>query len=119
MTATNSATPSTSAAAMIIAVWIRAVASGWRAMPSVAEPPIRPMPMPAPTTASPAARPAPIRPKPLSAPAAAADTSVLVLRPHQPDKYARQQREHEGLQEGHEQLQQHDAGRERGRRDPD
>ena len=40
MTATNSATPSTSAAAMIIAVWIRAVASGWRAMPSVALPPM-------------------------------------------------------------------------------
>ena len=49
ITATNSATPSTSAAAMIMAVWIRAVASGWRAMPSVADPPMRPMPMPAPT----------------------------------------------------------------------
>ncbi len=35
-TAANSATPSTSAAAMIMAVWMRALFSGWRAMPSTA-----------------------------------------------------------------------------------
>src|SRR4051812_40351164 len=76
MTATNSATPSISAAAMIIAVWIRAVASGCRAIPSVAEPPMRPMPTPAPTTARPAARPAPMSPKPRPlAPDAAASCS--------------------------------------------
>ena len=46
MIGTNSATPSISAAKMMPAVWIRALFSGWRAMPSAAEPPIRPMPTP-------------------------------------------------------------------------
>jgi hypothetical protein len=35
-TAANSATPSTRAAAMIMAVWMRALFSGWRAIPSTA-----------------------------------------------------------------------------------
>src|SRR5215208_3749967 len=42
-------------------------------MPSVAEPPMRPIPTPAPNTAKPAASPAPLRPRPLPvAPVAAA-----------------------------------------------
>src|SRR3954454_364896 len=49
-------------------------------MPSVAEPPMRPMPTPAPTTASPAARPAPISPKPRPfAPDAAASCSSVSM----------------------------------------
>src|SRR5207249_7714340 len=73
-TAANSATPSTRAAAMIMAVWMRALFSGWRAMPSTAWPPIRPMPTPAPSTARPAARPAPMSAYPLPAAPAAADS---------------------------------------------
>jgi hypothetical protein len=59
MTTPKSATPSMSAARISAAVWIRPAASGCRAMPSTAWPPMRPMPMPAPITASPAPNPAP------------------------------------------------------------
>src|SRR3954468_24792824 len=68
MTTPNSAAPSMSAAKISAAVWMRPAASGWRAMPSTAWPPMRPMPMPAPMTARPAPSPAPTptRPRPLS-----------------------------------------------------
>ncbi|MNR61709.1 hypothetical protein D3C85_1835340 [compost metagenome] len=39
---------------MIIAVWILLAASGWRAIASIAEPPILPRPNPAPITIKPA-----------------------------------------------------------------
>src|SRR5687767_12423579 len=53
-TTPNRATPSTRAAAISMVVVIFPIASGWRAMASIACPPIWPMPMPAPTTARPA-----------------------------------------------------------------
>ena len=46
--------PSISAAAIIIAVWIFEVASGCLAIASMAEPPILPIPKPAPITINPA-----------------------------------------------------------------
>jgi hypothetical protein len=46
--------PSINAAAISIAVWIFPEASGWRAIASIAEPPILPIPKPAPITINPA-----------------------------------------------------------------
>ena len=54
--------PRSCAAVTIIAVLIWPAISGWRAIDSTAEPPTRPMPMPAPITA----RPAPIAPPSLA-----------------------------------------------------
>jgi hypothetical protein len=64
-TTANNATASIKAAAINIAVWIFEAASGWRAIASIAEPPILPIPNPAPI----AAKPAPI----------AANVPVIVL----------------------------------------
>jgi hypothetical protein len=54
ITTANNATPSIRAAEMIIAVCILLVASGCLAIASMAEPPIRPIPNPAPIAARPA-----------------------------------------------------------------
>ena len=54
ITTPKSATPSIKAAAIIIVVVIFPEASGLRAIPSTAEPPILPIPIPAPRTAKPA-----------------------------------------------------------------
>src|SRR5579863_1824558 len=67
MTSPNSATPSISAAVMIIALLIGPTDSGWRAIDSVALPPIRPMPRPAPSLRAPSV----VRPVPCSSTAPA------------------------------------------------
>lgn len=54
----NSATPSTKAAATIMFERRSLAISGWRAMASRADPPMSPMPIPAPTAAIPAPMPA-------------------------------------------------------------
>jgi hypothetical protein len=59
-TTANSATPSTSAAVRIMFVKMRPPISGWRAVLSLAEAPMRPMPRPAPITARPPTMPAPM-----------------------------------------------------------
>src|SRR5688572_13441354 len=64
MTSAKSATPSISAAAMIIVRRISPAASGCRAIPSMAGPASLPMPSPAPISASPAPSPAPSHPSP-------------------------------------------------------
>src|SRR5690606_21301224 len=65
-TTANNATASIKAAAINMAVWNFEAASGWRAIDSIAEPPILPIPNPAPI----AAKPAPI----------AANVPVIVLK---------------------------------------
>ena len=67
----NKATPSTKAAMIIIFIRISPETSGWRAIASIAEPPILPIPKPAPITA----RPAPIAAPNLLTPTAAAVAS--------------------------------------------
>src|SRR5581483_3607284 len=46
-------------------------------------------------------------------------TTILVLRAHQADEHGREQRENERMQECHEQLEHHDAGRKRRSADAD
>ena len=70
----NKATPSTKAAMIIIFIRISPETSGWRAIASIAEPPILPIPKPAPITAKPAPSAAPTLLKPT--PAAACHNTV-------------------------------------------
>jgi len=75
-TTANRATPSTNAAMIIMFIRISPADSGWRAIASIAEPPILPIPIPAPTAAIPAPIAAPNLPNPKPA-AAACNNTVL------------------------------------------
>src|SRR5580693_1896131 len=76
----KSATPSTSAAAMIMLTPIGPTASGWRAIASTALPPMRPMPMPQPMTAM----PAPMAPPSLRAPSVVRPVPTAGAAPARP-----------------------------------
>src|SRR5215510_4654899 len=113
MSAKNVA-PSIRPAATIMAPRMSATAFGWRAMPSSAEAARRPMPAPPPMIARPAPMPAPRYASPLGSIVLFLLSlcgrhveSVRRVRVHS-DEDGGEQREDVGLDEGHQQLEQHD-----------
>src|SRR5262245_14351644 len=125
-TTAKRATPSIRAASRMEPPRISPAASGCRAMPSLAAAPMRPMPMPAPTATIPAPMPAPhlARDRPAAAASSRGRNMSFFLSlwvsgdGWQPGSVLRvdggvyeqdrELREDEGLQQGHEALDDHD-----------